>query len=72
MRLADKIVLITGSGSGIGRSSALLFAKEGAFVVVNDLNADKGNETVEEINSLGGGLRLFMRMLLIQIPFNPW
>ncbi|MGO4348624.1 SDR family NAD(P)-dependent oxidoreductase [Paenibacillus sp. MCAF9] len=54
MRLADKIVLITGSGSGIGRSSALLFAKEGAFVVVNDLNADKGKETVEDINSLGG------------------
>ncbi|MEV5025644.1 SDR family NAD(P)-dependent oxidoreductase [Paenibacillus sp. LPE1-1-1.1] len=54
MRLANKVALITGSGSGIGRSSALLFAREGAFVVVNDLDADKGRETVEEIKSKGG------------------
>ena len=54
MRLENKVALITGSGSGIGRSSALLFAQEGAFVVVNDLDADKGRETVEEIKSQGG------------------
>lgn len=54
MRLADKVALITGSGSGIGKSSALLFAQEGAIVIVNDLDADKGQETVDEIKSLGG------------------
>lgn len=54
MRLIDKIVIITGSGSGIGKSSALLFAKEGATVVVNDLDPDKGTETVNEIQAAGG------------------
>ncbi|MEX2416154.1 MAG: glucose 1-dehydrogenase [Paenibacillaceae bacterium] len=54
MRLAGKIALITGSGSGIGRSSALLFAQEGAKVVVNDLNAEKGAETVREILTASG------------------
>jgi NAD(P)-dependent dehydrogenase (short-subunit alcohol dehydrogenase family) len=54
MRLQDKVVLITGSGSGIGKSTALLFAREGAKVVVNDLNAEHGNETVNEIESAGG------------------
>jgi NAD(P)-dependent dehydrogenase (short-subunit alcohol dehydrogenase family) len=54
VRLQDKITLITGSGSGIGRSSALLFASEGATVIVNDLVEDKGRETVEEIHQAGG------------------
>jgi NAD(P)-dependent dehydrogenase (short-subunit alcohol dehydrogenase family) len=54
MRLKDKIALITGSGSGIGRSSALLFAGEGATVIVNDLDAEKGAETAAEIRAKGG------------------
>jgi NAD(P)-dependent dehydrogenase (short-subunit alcohol dehydrogenase family) len=54
MRLEGKITIITGSGSGIGKSSALLFAKEGAEVVVVDRDVDKGKETVEEIQSAGG------------------
>lgn len=54
MRLAEKIILITGSGSGIGKSSALLFAKEGATIVVNDLDVVKGEETVKEIQEAGG------------------
>lgn len=54
MRLEGKTTVITGSGSGIGKSSALLFAKEGAEVVVVDRDVDKGKETVEEIQSAGG------------------
>lgn len=54
MRLKDKVALITGSGSGIGRSSALLFAREGATVIVNDLSAEKGQETVAMIEKEGG------------------
>jgi len=54
MRLANKIILITGSGSGIGKSSALLFAREGATVIVNDLDEAKGLETVNDIHASGG------------------
>ncbi|WP_261305165.1 SDR family NAD(P)-dependent oxidoreductase [Paenibacillus andongensis] len=60
MRLQNKIILITGSGSGIGKATALLFAKEGATVIVNDLAADKGQETVDEITS-GGGSAVFIQ-----------
>jgi NAD(P)-dependent dehydrogenase (short-subunit alcohol dehydrogenase family) len=54
MRLADKVALITGAGSGIGRESALLFAGEGAAVVVVDVNDAGGHETVEMVRAAGG------------------
>ncbi|MFH5185797.1 SDR family NAD(P)-dependent oxidoreductase [Paenibacillus sp. TAB 01] len=54
MRLSNKIILITGSGSGIGKATALLFAGEGATVIVNDLSVEKGEETVGEIQQAGG------------------
>ena len=54
MRLKNKIALITGGSSGIGKETCLLFAKEGAKVVVVDINEDAGNATVEEIKNAGG------------------
>lgn len=54
MRLKDKVILITGAGSGIGKCTALLFAKEGASVIVNDLNPESGNDTVSEIHEANG------------------
>ena len=54
MRLQDKVCIITGAGSGIGRSSAVLFAGEGAAVVVADINKENGEETVSLITSQGG------------------
>jgi NAD(P)-dependent dehydrogenase (short-subunit alcohol dehydrogenase family) len=54
MRLASKVALITGAGSGIGRESALLFAKEGAKVVVVDIHSAAGQETVSRIKTAGG------------------
>lgn len=60
MRLRDKICLITGAGSGIGQSTAKLFAAEGASVVVNDLDEAKGEQTVAEI-AADGGTALFVR-----------
>lgn len=51
---SNKVVLVTGSGSGIGKASALLFAKEGAKVIVSDLDEKGGNETVSQIKQNGG------------------
>jgi 3-oxoacyl-[acyl-carrier protein] reductase len=54
MKIADKIAIITGAGSGIGRESAVMFAQEGARIVVADINDASGKETVDIINSAGG------------------
>jgi NAD(P)-dependent dehydrogenase (short-subunit alcohol dehydrogenase family) len=54
MRLENKVALITGAGSGIGRESALLFAREGAAIVVVDVNDKGGAETVSLIESADG------------------
>jgi NAD(P)-dependent dehydrogenase (short-subunit alcohol dehydrogenase family) len=53
-KLAGKVCIITGAGSGIGRESALLFAREGARVVVADINDPGGEETVRSIREEGG------------------
>jgi NAD(P)-dependent dehydrogenase (short-subunit alcohol dehydrogenase family) len=59
MRLADKVALITGGGSGIGKASCLLFAKEGAKVVVVDLKLDTAEATADEVRKAGGDAKAF-------------
>lgn len=54
MRLLQKVAIITGAGSGIGRATAMLFAQEGAKVVVADINAGSGSETASQISNNGG------------------
>ena len=54
MRLEGKVSIITGSAGGIGRATALKFAKEGARVVVCDLEDKRVDEAVEEVKAMGG------------------
>ena len=54
MRLKNKVAIITGAGSGIGRESALLFSSEGCNILVSDIDESGGNETVDQIKGEGG------------------
>ncbi len=54
MRLKDNVALITGAASGIGRETALLFAREGASIVIVDMNDAAGEKVVGEVESAGG------------------
>lgn len=54
MKLQGKVALITGAATGIGRATAILFAKEGAQVVIADINEKDGNETVQTIKKNRG------------------
>ena len=54
MKLQDKVALITGAGSGLGRVSAILFASEGASIGVADINLESAEETANEISRAGG------------------
>ena len=54
MRLKDKVAIVTGAGSGIGEATALLFAEEGAHVVVADINQAGGEATLAQASARNG------------------
>lgn len=54
MKLQNKVTVVTGAGSGMGKAIALLYAQEGAKVVVSDINSDSANAVAEEIKTNGG------------------
>lgn len=53
MKFKEKVALITGAGSGIGKETALALAKEGAKIMVSDINEETGQQTVDAIKELG-------------------
>jgi 3-oxoacyl-[acyl-carrier protein] reductase len=60
MKLKDKVVLITGGGSGLGREMGLTFAREGAKIGVNDIKPESAQNVVTEIERAGGRARPFV------------
>lgn len=52
--LTQKIAMVTGAGSGIGRASAMILASRGAAVLITDINEENGNKTVADIEAAGG------------------
>jgi 3-oxoacyl-[acyl-carrier protein] reductase len=60
VRLANRAAVITGGGSGMGAASAIMFAKEGAKVMVADIDAEQGQATVDAVRA-NGGTALFVR-----------
>lgn len=67
MEFKNKIVLVTGAASGIGQITAISFAKEGAKVVVSDINEKGGHETVEQIVK-NGGEAIFIKTNVAKYP----
>ena len=59
-RVKDKVAIVTGGASGLGKSSAILLAREGAKVIVTDLDVDQGNAVVLSIIE-NGGEAIFIR-----------
>lgn len=53
LEIKDKVIIITGGGSGIGKATALIFADEGCDIAIVDFNIEKAQETAEEIRSKG-------------------
>ncbi|MGC9031724.1 MAG: SDR family NAD(P)-dependent oxidoreductase, partial [Minisyncoccia bacterium] len=66
MKLQNKVAIVTGAGSGIGQATAILFAKEGAKVVVANRRVEKGEATVAQIKNQGG------EAIFIQTDVSRW
>ena len=53
-RFANKSIVITGAGKGLGRAAALAFAREGGAITIGDVDLEQANAVVDEISAAGG------------------
>ncbi len=60
MKLAGKTAIVTGGGMGIGKGIARVFSREGANVVIGDINSEAGTATAEELRQAGGAVRFVL------------
>ena len=72
MRLENKVALITGASSGIGKESSILFAKEGAKIAAVDINDAEGEKIIKEIESIGGEAIYIMLMFHLHRIVRLW
>ena len=70
--LEGKVAVVTGAAMGIGRASAQIFAREGASVVVADIDDDGGHETVALIEAAGGRASFVRTDVSVQDDVGPW
>ena len=73
MRLKDKKIIVTAAAQGIGRATAMMFAKEGASVIATDINEEKLNELNNENNFIKRQLKSFVPELIrLMFFFMQW
>lgn len=66
MKLKDKVAVVTGAASGMGKAIAILYAKEGAKVIASDINLEGAKETVSIIESNGGNAMAVLANVAIE------
>lgn len=66
-RIDNKVAIVTGSGRGIGKAMAERFASEGAYVVMNDVNSKRLEETQQEIQIISKSLQKFCRAVVADV-----
>ena len=72
MKLRDQVAVVTGAGRNIGKAMALLFASEGAKLVIAEMHEGRGQAVVDEIKKNSGQAMLVLGDVSKSLTFKPW